>query len=125
MGGINETVGKQKTVTPDGQTKVVGSVRYHEKQGQIHFHDDVNKLKVTVSVAEWMETWDKIETGETCHIFDPEWNTCLTIKTVMVPPKETSCTDLCGKSAIKDVALRIQRVVKSEDYVNLEAFSTK
>ncbi len=34
-------------------------VRYHEKNGVIHFHDDIAKLRVAVPVAEFWEGWNR------------------------------------------------------------------
>ena len=117
MGGTNETTAKQKTVTK-GKTEVVGSVRYHENDGEIHFHDDRNKMKVAVPVATWMEAWQKLERGEEITLFDAERDTCFVAELAYVPPKD-------GKCAFKEVAMRVVKVLPSEDFDNLKKFSTE
>jgi hypothetical protein len=118
MGGLNETTGQQKTVTPQGQTEVIGNVRYHENNGEIHFHDDTNNLKVAIPVAKWFSAWQKLESGEGCCLFDTERQTYLTVETVLVPPKD-------GNPASLDIAMTIGEVELSDDFTKLQAFSTK
>lgn len=118
MGGLNETTGQQKTVTPQGQTEVIGNVRYHESNSEIHFHDDTNNLKVAVPVAKWSSAWQKLESGEGCCLFDTERQTYLTVETVLVPPKD-------GNPATLDIAMTIGEVELSDDFTKLQTFSTK
>ena len=118
MGGTNETTGQQKTVTPAGTTEVVGNIRYHENKGEIHFHDDANGLKVSIAATKWISAWDKIEAGESVCLMDPERKTCLTIETVLVPPKD-------GNPATLDLAMHVQEVGLSDDFTKLRDFSTK
>jgi hypothetical protein len=118
MGGLNETTASQKAVTPAGTTEVIGNIRYHENQGEIHFHDDANSLKVAIPVAKWAAAWDKIEAGERVSLMDPERKTCVTIETVLVPPKD-------GNAATIDLALAIHELELSNDFTKLRDFSTK
>lgn len=118
MGGTNETTGSQKTVTPTGQTEVIGDVRYHENKGEIHFHDDKNGLKVALPVAKWFSAWQKIESGDPVYLMDSERQTCLSVEAVLVPPKG-------GKPATMDLAMSIQKVELSDDFKKLQDFSTK
>jgi hypothetical protein len=36
-------------------------IRYHVKDGKIHFHNDGEKLKVEVPVAEWWGAWEELK----------------------------------------------------------------
>ena len=63
MGGTKEaTVPKSKSSKSSGQT-TSGSVRIHENNGEVHFHDDVNKLKVAAPVAEYDQKWAECKHG--------------------------------------------------------------
>jgi hypothetical protein len=35
-------------------------LRIHESAGQVHIHDDPNKLKVAVPVARWFKEWERL-----------------------------------------------------------------
>lgn len=118
MGGTNETTGAQKQVTDTGQTEVIGQVRYHEKDGEIHFHDDGNQLKVAIPVDKWFAAWQKIESGEPVCLMDAERKTCLTVETVLVPAKD-------GNPANLDLAMKVQNLELSDDFNKLKQFSTK
>jgi hypothetical protein len=54
MGGENEKVlsTKSKGTAFLGSTNA-GKIRMHENGGEVHFHDDANKLKVAVPVADY------------------------------------------------------------------------
>lgn len=32
-------------------------IRFHISNGEVHFHDDANKLKAVISVADWFVVW--------------------------------------------------------------------
>jgi hypothetical protein len=57
--------GKDEFTTPattDGGSKI-GNLRIHENAGEVHFHDDQNKLKVAVPVAAMYDIWEKLRDG--------------------------------------------------------------
>ena len=64
MGGERETVAEQrKRDRKTGKPEKVGSVRFHESGGEIHFHDDNNKLKVAIPSGVWHEAWERLSSG--------------------------------------------------------------
>ncbi len=59
MGGEREdTIPAKKTAKGD----ILGTIRYHESGGEVHFHDDVAKLKVAMPVAIWFNLWQQVST---------------------------------------------------------------
>lgn len=60
MGGEREETVTQKSKKSDGKTETVGTVRFHESGGEVHFHDDANNLKVAIPVATWFNLWAKL-----------------------------------------------------------------
>lgn len=70
MGGQNQAVAEPpkpsaKPVSiPKSSKKSKGKInptRFHESNGEIHFHDDVSGLKVAVPVAEAFGVWQNFE----------------------------------------------------------------
>lgn len=122
MGGERETIGSQKIETQTG-TEIIGSVRYHESKGQIHFHDDKNKLKVAVPVAVWYKAWNSLLSS-----VPGEWNYADidngTIMHVSVSLKKASEKKNRPHPRI-DVLMQIQKVELSEDFSKLNNFSLK
>jgi hypothetical protein len=57
MGGEREFT----TTTDVGET--IGKIRIHENAGEVHFHDDKNKIKVAVPVATMFGVWEKLRDG--------------------------------------------------------------
>ena len=67
MGGEKETVvpGKAAAVVGGSPgTKLTSNVRVHQSGREVHFHDDVNKVKAAVPVALWSNAWDEIVTRD-------------------------------------------------------------
>jgi hypothetical protein len=88
MGGERETTSPQK-VTTKGKTHTIGTVRYHEEDHQIHFHDDVNGLKVTIPAAQWLQAYQEMETHLPArkHFLDPQRKTVLYVHLKLTPKK--------------------------------------
>jgi hypothetical protein len=86
MGGERETtVEKAKGKSGDKADKTeVGAFRIHENQGEVHVHDDTNKLKAAIPVSAWWKMWDRLrnEPG-TWSWLDPANKTRLTIETAV------------------------------------------
>jgi len=86
MGGERETeIEKTETKkgTPKGKTDI-GAYRLHQKDAEIHVHDDTNKLKVSVPVVAWWKMWDKLRNEPGTWIWlDPAHKTKLTMQTVL------------------------------------------
>ena len=59
MGGQNEFTAPTKAASGDS----IGKLRIHENAGEVHFHDDQNKLKAAVPVAAMYEVWAKLKDG--------------------------------------------------------------
>lgn len=89
MGGERETTvsGKSASVQPIE----IGSdqkIRIHENAGEVHFHDDVNNLKVAVPAAEFWTAWTGFvrnglaKNGESVSFVDATRQTGATIKSV-------------------------------------------
>lgn len=93
MGGERETVVTQKPRETTIQSEIKQfvapkesglsqKIRIHENAGEIHFHDDDNKLKVSVPVAEWWSIWKKSRSNlhAIIHYVDANNNTLLEIQ---------------------------------------------
>ncbi len=60
MGGQRETLLETKPRAKTSGTidiATVGKIRVHESGGEVHFHDDDNKLKVAVPAADFWQKW--------------------------------------------------------------------
>ncbi len=59
MGGTNEKVLSQSPAATGSRSATLSggtqSVRIHENAGEVHLHDDANKLRVAVPVADFMK----------------------------------------------------------------------
>ena len=97
-------------------------IRFHEdpKTGQIHFHDDTNKLKVAMPVADWFTAWRKIKQANNTEsyyswiYFDPINNTMLTVNSgisISINPPLFECS------------LSISSIQFSDTYRKLENFT--
>lgn len=123
MGGERETVAEQRVETPTGETEVIGSVRYHESKGQIHFHDDANNLKVAIPVATWFRGWQHLLTGvpSEWNFVDVERNTLLHVQLAVKEAKPK-------KGRLKpriDALLSISEVESTDEFSKLVKFSAK
>lgn len=65
MGGDNESTVEQKAPAKKGMAgeQAIGTVRIHESNREIHFHDDTNGLKAAVPVATWYTGWERLSCG--------------------------------------------------------------
>lgn len=61
MGGDREYNALAKTES--SQDSAIGSLRIHESDKEVHFHDDANKLKVAVPSADMFSAWEKLSSG--------------------------------------------------------------
>jgi len=114
MGGERETVvDKPKTEVKVGTETEVMQYRLHENNGQIHVHDDFNKLKAAVPVSAWWKMWDRLrnEVGFWVWI-DPVEKTKLVIETV-------------SESGIIDVRISISNIVFGSTWEKINTFSKK
>jgi hypothetical protein len=84
MGGERETTVEKKEPKSKSEKATIGKFRIHQKDSEVHVHDDAGKLKASVPVAAWWKMWDKLrnEPGTWTWI-DPQSKTRLTIQTVL------------------------------------------
>ena len=70
MGGAKEDKLPVTTQTKTGKT--VGSVRFHGSGGEVHFHDDISKVKCAVPFGEFYDAWQRFQcqTDATIHFSD-------------------------------------------------------
>jgi len=106
MGGEREAYmeagdkSKKKDTPPGSVAGIVGStagsrIRIHQSGGEIHFHDDANKIKCAVPVAEAWKGWEQIR----CQPGRFEWvdtvnNSYLVLESYAVPPNFQLLTTL-------------------------------
>lgn len=113
MGGAAEQTANQTERKPTGEEIVVGRVRFHESAGKVHFHDDINKLKVEVPVADWWENWSRLKSGRTKRI-----------KMIDTDRKTQVSVRLSGKGGAVNAQIRVTAVNVSPDFEALNKFST-
>lgn len=79
MGGAREF-----NMPSKAQDQVVGNLRIHESSGEIHFHDDKNRLKAAVPSADMFDKWQKLTSGQKSKIKfrDKQNNTELRVRVV-------------------------------------------
>jgi hypothetical protein len=84
MGGIKEDKIEQSKSGSEVGGKIGKYIRFHENNGEIHFHDDDNKLKVAMPVATWFAAWSNLakNMGEWSYI-DAERKTMFSINVFM------------------------------------------
>lgn len=83
MGGARE----QTVESPAAKGGKIKSIRFHENDGEIHFHDDKAKpkIKVAVPVADFWSAWEKFKGNplhEPIQLFDLKNGTSVTINGV-------------------------------------------
>lgn len=61
MGGDREFTTPAKSIET---SEHIGNLRIHESNGEIHFHDDSNSLKVAIPSADMFAAWEKLSTGQ-------------------------------------------------------------
>lgn len=114
MGGVAEETVEQKQKTADGTFESLGRIRFHESNGEVHFHDDDRKLKVAVPVATWWQAWQSLSTGVTkkVELTDPQRKTAIKVK-------------VTGRKGVRDITVRITNVAFSTEFDKLQKFSTR
>lgn len=117
MGGEREQMAEQRVVK-DGQTTIIGKIRFHENAGQVHFHDDAKKLKVAMPASTWMTAWQNMlqRIGKKWQYFDQDNQTLLTIKTKAKVGKT-------GKVAHVDCLMHVESAKASPEFAALQKFT--
>jgi hypothetical protein len=120
MGGDKEVMAQQRVETDKG-TQAVGKLRMHLNKGELHFHDDANKLKVAVPIAVWMKRW-----GEAVSASPSEFNvvdtTNKTRLNVRLKLKDAN-PDKNRLVARLDAIAHIERVEMTDDFNKLHQYS--
>ena len=113
MGGERETTLEKKNLKSDGEITSLGNFRIHESNGEVHFHDDKNKLKAAVPFGAWYKAWDKLR-GEpaTWQYIDTTNNTNISVETRLANDEF-------------DVIVSIQSIKVGNDYAKLSTFSKR
>jgi hypothetical protein len=95
-----------------------GQIRFHEKSGEVHFHDDAAKLKVAVPVAEWSRQWNDLQQqppGKAVYrYFDSEHSTLLNVEIVF---------NLKTKTPNVDLNISIDKIDYSKSFADLQKFT--
>lgn len=122
MGGERETLVPQKTRKTDGSSHEIGQIRIHESNGEVHFHDDTNKLKVAVPSATWFSAFEKALENMDSHEWsyvDPKQKAVLTMKCRIrsANPKKDR------PIARAEVTLRIEKIELSDELAKLNKFT--
>ena len=108
---------KEMTVEKPNKGKAektdVGNFRIHQNNGEVHIHDDANKLKVAMPVSAWWKIWDSLrnEPGEKTWI-DSVNKTKLVFETVV-------------DGDVVDVKITVESVTVSADWEKVNTFTKK
>lgn len=117
MGGQREAVINQKSAATkpnlSGIQGSTGKIRFHENKGHVHFHDDNQKIKVEIPVAQWANIWQKLSTelGHFCFV-DKNQNTILSVSL------------LKGSDGLISCSMSVESITLSDEYIELERFIT-
>ena len=114
MGGERETIIK---TSKTGQ--LIGDVRIHEKNGEVHFHLDKLALKVAVPVPRWFAAWEKLRTepGSWCF-YDVKRNTLLEVHTSV---RQSDPADITKLEITVD--LEITKAGTTTEFADLDKFT--
>jgi len=112
MGGEREmTLGKKDN--KEGNIASLDGFRIHEINGEVHFHDDTNKLKAVVPVGVWYKAWDKLRGEPTTWVFiDTSNNTNISVGTRLINDEF-------------DIIVSIKTIKVGKDYTKLNTFSKR
>lgn len=117
MGGEREATVPVSSTTQTGEKKI-GTVRFHESKpdGEIHFHDDANQMKVAVPTATWYKLWELFSSGQKKKIkfIDAQQGTKLTVKRSSKSSK--------GKKSL-DAEIKIESINVSGTFAALQTFT--
>lgn len=112
MGGEKEMT-VEKAPKSKGEKADIGAFRIHENNGEVHIHDDANKLKVVMPVSAWWKTWEKLRNEPGTIIWlDPVNKTRLSFETAI------------DQSNV-DVKISVSSMKFSSDWEKLNTFSKR
>jgi hypothetical protein len=117
MGGEREETVAVKGKGKSGE-ETVGNIRFHEKDGEVHFHDDANKLKVAVPVSVWWDAWNTVSGRRTdWDYIDLKRSTLLRVSQSVLGRSDTGQDELC------DLHLTLEKVRIGNTYQALQRFT--
>ena len=88
--------------------------RIHESGGEVHFHDDQNRIKAAVPVAAMYETWDKLKDGRLKKFKHKDLTNRSVLRIKVVTPKKGP----------KDLQMSVEPMADAvtEDFASLDKF---
>lgn len=129
MGGDRETLAPQTKQTDSGEIEECGQVRYHEKDGEIHFHDDTSGMKVAVPSGVWFQQYQSLmkEVPSSFSYADTKNRAVLNIKVGLQKPKKDKKKKKKDKTKDKtpriEMEMYLERVEVSNELVALQKFT--
>ena len=61
LGGSNQGMAPAAATPTSAGGSGISGIRCHEKNGEVHFHDDAGKMKVAVPVSQFHNMWSELE----------------------------------------------------------------
>ena len=92
---------------PSGQ-----ELRYHKKGNEIHFHDDLNKLKCVVPASDWFSIARSIASVRASYYFDKANKTYLRVEPFVA-------------NGVSDLAISVEPVAIGATLKAITAFNTQ
>jgi hypothetical protein len=114
MGGEREDTIAQVKNDDAGKEVKCGKIRFHESQGEIHFHDDKNKLKVAIPSGVWFTQFQELTKNvpATIHYPDPKNGASLHVS-----------TEYKKKKKRLELSMSLEELDVSEDLLKLQEFT--
>jgi hypothetical protein len=120
MGGEKEQMAQQRVETDKG-IQALGGLRIHLSKGELHFHDDPNKLKVAVPIAVWMKRWSEAVSAAPAefNVVDAGRKTRLNVRIKLKDANPEKKRPL----PLLDAIAHIEQVEMTEDFNKLHQYS--
>jgi len=113
MGGEKETTVEKKAPKDKGDKANIGAFRIHENNGEVHIHDDANKLKVAMPISAWWKMWEQLRNEPGARKWpDPVNKTEIVVETTL-------------DNAFLDVSISVTPIKVSADWEKLNTFSKR
>jgi hypothetical protein len=125
MGGDRETVAPQTKQTDSGNIEECGKVRYHEKDGEVHFHDDTNGLKVAIPSGVWFQQYQTLmqEVPSSFSYADTKNRAVLNIKVQLDKPKKKKKKEKKARAPRIEMEMYLESVDVSDELAALQKFT--
>ena len=122
MGGEREVNAAQLKRTTDDEITECGKVRYHEKDGEVHFHDDANSLKTSIPSGVWFKRCQSLlsEVPNSFTYADVERQTILNISIQVKKPKKKKKSK---ESPHIEMEMYIEKATVSDELTALRKFT--